>query len=157
MDNEAYIMRISGASPVQLVVISFELMVQFLSESIACADAEDKENFRANLQKAKNTLEQLIQSLDFSVPLSQEFHDIYRYSYKLLSDVHFSSDMKAACAAVKEVLELMQMLLEGWRETAEKHDTTESDAPKVYTGLTYGRDGQANEYIEENTDRGYMA
>jgi flagellin-specific chaperone FliS len=153
IDKSAYILRISQASPTGLVVISFELILEFLNESM-------QGDFRENIQKAKEGIEQLIQSLDFSVPLSHDFYDIYNYCYKLLCDVHFSSDKETACNTVKEVIELMEMLLIGWRDCAEKADTAETaegGVPKVYTGLTYGKDGLANEYIDEDKDRGYMA
>ncbi|MCL2198429.1 MAG: flagellar protein FliS [Defluviitaleaceae bacterium] len=160
IDTSAYMVRISQASPAGLVVINFELILDFLNEALESAG--EREIFRQHLQKAKEGIEQLIQSLDFEVPVSQTFYDIYSYCYKLLCDVQFSTDSEAACSAVKEVQEYMEKLLEGWRETAEKSNlepTAEAteDTPKVYTGLTYGRDGQANEYIDENKDRGYMA
>jgi len=162
IDKSAYMLRISQASSAGLVVINFELIIEFLNEAVA--EVNNKENYRAAIQKAKDGLEQLIQSLDFEVSLSHDFYEIYNYSYKLLCDVHFSSDSEAACAVVKEVVELMEMLLVGWRNTAEKADAemdatavAGEDSPKVYAGLTYGRDGQANEYIDENKDRGYMA
>ncbi|MCL1843301.1 MAG: flagellar protein FliS [Defluviitaleaceae bacterium] len=161
IDKEAYILRITQANPVDLVVINFELVLEFLGEAL---EAKENDIFRAAVQKAKNGLEQLIQSLNFEIPISLDFYEIYNYSYKLLCDVQFSRDGEAACAAVKEVYELMEILLEGWRDTAEKRvaeDAPPGDAPgaipKVYAGLTYGRDGQANEYIDENKDRGYMA
>jgi flagellin-specific chaperone FliS len=152
-------LRISQASPAGLVVINFELILDFLAE--AAENAHEKEVFRAAIGKAKDGLEQLIQSLDFGVPVSHDFYEIYSYSYKLLSDVQFSVDIEAACGACKEVSEHMEVLLAGWRDAAEKSDSSpvesEVETPKVYTGLTYGRDGNANEYIDENKDRGYMA
>lgn len=158
-DNSAYMLQISQASPAGLVVINFELIIEFLNKALA--NSQNKEVFRAAVQKAKDGIEPLIQSLDFEVPLSHVFYELYNYSYKLLSDVHFSSDIEAACAAVKEVAEHMGVLLEGWRTVAKKavEETPAASEvpPKVYTGLTYGRDGQANEYVDENKDRGYMA
>jgi len=172
IDKSAYLLRISQANPVGLVVINFELILDFLTEAVVALEPQasageaqdalpppDFEVFRTNVQKAKSGLEQLIQSLDFEVPIAHDFYEIYNYVYKLLCNVQFSSDGKAACVALKEVSELMEILLEGWRDTAEKADNLPpaSEGPKVYTGLTYGRDGQANEYIDENKDRGYMA
>ncbi|MDR0271717.1 MAG: flagellar protein FliS [Clostridiales bacterium] len=158
MDKSAYLMRISQASPAGLVVINFELIIDFLNEAVA--QKENTENFRALIAKAKDGLEQLIQALDFEIPLSHDFYEIYKYSYKLLCDVIFSADTEAACSALKEVAELMETLLVGWRDVLDKTpvvEAAEAAAPKVYTGLTYGRDGQANEYIDENNDRSYMA
>ncbi|MCL2386460.1 MAG: flagellar protein FliS [Defluviitaleaceae bacterium] len=160
IDKSAYMLRISQASPAGLVVINFELIMDFLNAALSSLAEGEREGFRVNVQKAKDGIDQLIQSLNFDIPISQDFYEIYNYSYKLLCDVHFSSDSEAACAAIKEVAEHMEMLLVGWRDAAEKSahvPPASGEAPKVYTGLTYGRDGQANEYIDENKDRGYMA
>ncbi|MCL1884566.1 MAG: flagellar protein FliS [Defluviitaleaceae bacterium] len=166
IDKSAYTLRISQASPAGLVVINFELIIEFLNEAETTASS-DKEAFRTAVSKAKSGIEELIQSLDFDVPVSHDFYEIYNYSYKLLCDIHFSSDTEAACSAVKEAREHLSVLLEGWRETAEKADAEAAElgenspksdgVPKIYTGLTYGKNGMANEYIDENKDRGYMA
>lgn len=160
IDTSAYMLRISQASPAGLVVINFELILEYLNAAASC-EPDDRENFRAFIQKAKEGIEQLIDSLNFDIPLSMDFYEIYDYSYKSLCNVHFSSDGNAACSAVKEIIELMEMLLVGWRDVKEKNASAgegeTDDAPKVYTGLTYGKDGQANEYIDESKDRGYMA
>lgn len=160
IDKSAYLLRISQASPAGLVVINFELILEFLNEAEKTV-ASDSEAFRVAIGKAKDGLEQLIQSLDFEISISQEFYEIYNYAYKLLCDIHFSSDVEAACSAVKEVAELMETLLIGWRDVAEKSDDSSMETgeavPKIYTGLTYGRNGSANEYIDEDKDRGYMA
>jgi len=159
IDKSAYMLRISQASPVGLVVINFELILEFLNEATAATD--DREAFRTAIGKAKDGLEQLIQALDFDVAVSHDFYEIYNFCYKLLSEAIFSSDMEAACSAVKNVAEFMETLLEGWRVAEEKNlsDVPEdsTDSPRVYAGLTYGRDGSANEYIDENKDRGFMA
>ena len=153
-DKSAYVLRISQANPVELVVINFEIILEFLNE----ANTSDNEVFRTAIAKAKDGLEQLIQSLNFEISFAHDFYEIYKYTYKLLSDARFNGCREAASLNVAEATELMQMLLDGWRETAEKTESeTAANAPKVYSGLTYGRDGNANEYIEENKDRGYMA
>ena len=59
IDKSAYLLRISQASPAGLVVINFELIIEFLNAAI-------ENDFGENVQKAKDGLEQLIQSLDFS-------------------------------------------------------------------------------------------
>ena len=156
IDKSAYMLRISQAGPVQLVVINFELILEFLQ---AAKSAEDSDSFITHIQKAKNGLEQLIQSLDFEVSVSGDFYDIYNYTYKLLCDIHFTQDKGKADAVVSEVIELMEMLLKGWRETASKVTDEQplGEAPRVYAGLTYGRDGQAEEYIDDNEGRSFMA
>jgi len=164
IDTSAYMLRISQAGPVQLVVINFELIIDFLNAAKNAAEkatsTEDMDTFREGIQKGKNALDELIASLNFDTPLALGFYEIYRYAYKRLSDIHYTLDPQKACDAVEEVLELMDTLLKGWQDAASKaeNDVPQTgDAPKVYTGLTYGRDGNANEYIDEGGGRSFMA
>jgi len=152
-------LRISQANPTQLVVINFELILEFLTAAERAIGTDD---FLTHIQKAKSGLEQLTDALDLNVPLSHDFYEIYKYTYKRLSDVSFTQDKAAAQEVISESRELMSMLLEGWRKAAESDAATieppvASEAPKVYTGLTYGKGGQAEEYIDEDSGRGFMA
>ena len=158
IDTSAYILRISQANPVQLVVINFELVIEFLQAALSDDGSDDV--YYSHIQKAKNALEQLIQSLDFEVSVSHDFYEIYNYAYRRLCEIHFKSADKAA-TTLNELVELMQALLVGWQDAASKAEAEsaapQGDAPKIYAGLTYGKNGQAVEYIDENKDRGYMA
>ena len=168
IDKSAYMVRIAQANPVEMVVINFEIIRDYLTmaqddigESEAWESPESKESYKTNIQKAKAGIDTLIESLAFDIPMSFEFYEIYKYIYKQLSDVSFASNKSMAQVAVSESLELIEILLAGWRDVAmgvaKELPPVATIAPKVYSGLTYGKDGQAQEYIDEDTNRGYMA
>ena len=159
IDTSAYIVRISQANPTQLVVINFELILEFITAARGAFGTDDYITF---IQKTKSGLEQLMFSLDLSVQISVDFNEIYSYVYQLLCNINFTSDEARAFAVLDECKEHMEVLLEGWRKAAESAEAqiepaVAGEAPKVYTGLTYGKDGKAEEYISEDTGRGYMA
>ena len=158
VDSQAYLLRISQAGPVGLVVINFEILLDYL-EAAKKAASLGVEEMRPALGKAKDALAQLIQSLDFTISLSHDFYDIYSYAFGKLSSASSAADIATAIDATDEVAELMETLLKGWRETAKNEPPApeNENTPKVYTGLTYGRDGKADEYIDEGKNRGYMA
>jgi len=164
IDKSAYMMRISQAGPVQLVVINFEIILEYLTMARDVAakatSSEDMDAFRTFIQKTKNGLEQLMNSLNFEADFAHEFEAIYSYAYQRLSDVHYTLDTAKALEVTDEMIEIMSALLKGWRETASKTDEESpwaNEIPKVYTGLTYGRNGQAQEYVDDGNDRGFMA
>jgi len=158
IDSEAYILRISQAGPVGLVVINFEILLDYLGAAKKAAPLGIEE-MRPFIGKAQDALQELIQSLDFRVSLSHDFYDIYSYTFGMLASAAAAATVQSAEEAVSEAEELMGMLLKGWQETAEKEPDEPQDpnAPKVYSGLTYGKDGKPNEYIDEDKNRGYMA
>jgi len=158
LDKNAYTMRIAQANPVQLVVINFELIIDALDgvlEACRLEDGSASTMFCRHLDRAKNGVQQLIDALDFTIGLSHDFYEIYKYSYKLLNEAYFSLKPEPA----KEVLELMNILLEGWRD-AEKQNISEGQkdntSPHVYAGLTYNRSGLA-EFVDEDEGRGFKA
>ena len=184
IDREIYKQRILTANPIELVVINLELCIEFLKESMVCHCEElateqsmevegtantgllrtgEKVNFfpiarndgecRFSLTKAIDSLQELIKSLDFQVSLSHEFYEIYKYINRLLNKALSSNDQDA----LKEALGLFEILIEGWKKLEEESKDMKStnNMPKIYAGLTYGRDGSANEYIEESSG-GYI-
>jgi len=158
IDKNAYMLKIARSGPVRLVVLNFEIIIDYLGVAIESAPHDDV-SCRAAVNKAKEGVEKLIQALDFEVPMSHDFYEIYKYVYGLLSTAAVSSDSSTVLAKVEEVKELTGLLLASWQKTAEIHidEPVNENAPKIYAGLTYGRGGKLNEYIDEDSNRGFKA
>ena len=161
IDKEYYTKRISETGPVGLVALNFELTLDFLlkARKMYLDESKDIDQARHLVTRAREGIENLIQSLDFDVPLASDFYEVYKYAYGLLCDVQQSRDGKKVVRALDEAAEIMESFLKAWKELAEK--TVEEplpleDGPKVYAGLTYGKDGKAKEYVE-NIAGGYKA
>ena len=158
MDKEYYTNRISKAGPVGLVALNFEITLDFLLKARKMYNTDVTES-RHCIIRAKEGIENLIQSLDFEVPLSFDFYEIYKYLYGILSDAHASGDAGKAIKTLDEVIEHMESFSNVWKQLAENtaEEPIRTDgAPKIYAGLTYGKDGKAAEYIDEPAT-GYKA
>ena len=158
VDKEYYTKRVSQAGPVGLVALNFELTLDFLQKARKMYD-NDKGQSRQCITRAREGIENLIQTLDFDVQMSFEFYDIYKYVYGLLCDVQQSGDAKKVAAALDESAEIVGSLAKAWRELADKTDEAPlgmEDGPKIYAGLTYDKDGKAAEYIDD-TAGGFRA
>jgi len=157
VNKEDYILRIAQATPVQLVIITNELMVAFITEALDALKDSNIELFDHNINKAKDALMQLIDGLDFENPIAQELYELYLYANERLNKAFFARDADSA----QEILEMFQNLLEGWVAIENTPDdriaeTLAEEAPQVFAGLTYGRDG-LSEYIPEDEGRGFKA
>ena len=148
--TEDYLLRISQSTPAQLVIINYEIIIDFLNEALK---AEDTAAFAIFTDKARHGLSQLIQGLDLKITIAQDLYQLYEYAYQLLTAAFFGYDR----AAAEETRSMMNLLLTGWREAAAQ----DSDAvpmldgvPQVYAGLTYQKDG-LSEYIDQDNNRGY--
>jgi flagellar biosynthetic protein FliS len=154
VNKEDYILRITRATPVQLVIINHELLIAFIDEALEAFNA-DSENFKLNINKAKNALTQLIEGLDFKNAIAQDLFTLYIYAGEMLNKAHFSLNFDAAV----EVKEMFENLLDGWQQiehTPDDRIMPQTNSPEVFAGLTYQKDG-LTEYIPEDEDRGYKA
>ena len=158
VDKEYYTKRISLAGPVGLVALNFELTLDFLRKARKMY-IDDKEQSRQCITRAREGLENLIQTLDFEVEISFDFYELYKYVYGLLCDVQQSRDEKKVAKALDEAAEIIEDLAKAWKELADKTDEEPldtGDGPKIYAGLTYDKDGKATEYIDDPSG-GYKA
>jgi flagellin-specific chaperone FliS len=152
IDQEAYSLRIARATPALLVVITFELIADYLNDALA------SDGFaRVSVEKAKNGVTQLIKGLNFEVAMAHDFYEIYQYIHKRLNDAL----RNATREPLAEALELAEQLLTGWREAASLEEATApalaSHVPPVYAGLTYQRGGGLSEYVAQDESRGFKA
>ena len=157
MDKQNYTERIQKAGPVGLVALNFEITLDFLDKARKMYKT-DIEASRHSITRAKEGYENLIQSLDFDVPLSFDFYELYKYVYGILSDIHPSKDEAKINAALEEAIGITTNLGKAWKELAEKtsEEPVKDDEPKIYTGLTYDKDGKVTDYFED-TKRGLQA
>ena len=158
VDKEYYTKRIAQAGPVGLVALNFELTLDFLQKARKMY-ANDKEQSRLCITRAREGIENLIQTLDFDVQISFDFYELYKYVYGLLCDVQQSSDEQKVAKALGDAEEIVEGLTKAWRELADKTDEEPlqtEEGPKIYSGLTYDKDGKATEYIDDSSG-GYRA
>jgi len=157
LNKEDYTLRIAQATPVQLVIINHEILLDFAAEALAAFEKDEIETFHLYIGKTKDALQQLVNGLDFENSVAQELYTLYLYAGECLNKALFGNDKEAAA----EVSEMFTTLLEGWREIEDTPDERVSDAvpqgaPQVYAGLTYGRDG-LSEYVSEDAGKGFKA
>ncbi len=153
-----YKKRIVNASPMQLVIINFEIILDYLNCAKQClSSAEtDEPAFKKNMEGAHNFLKELIASLNFDYEISGQLMQIYLYVNKLLIKGTNRKDEKN----IDEAISILTKLLDSF----EKIKDTEADkAPvmenvsKVFAGLTYNSKGELSEFSDETDKKGYQA
>lgn len=143
--------RITSADRQQLLVITYELFIEYVNEAIANID--NNEVFKNNLQYAKKYHGELVNGLDMSYEISKELLALYIYMNKKLIEASMNHDIQS----LVEVKTLSNVLLDGWKNaTLEEDKPLMQNTQKVYAGLTYGK-GNLNEVVKNNKDRGFKA
>ncbi len=148
--KQEYARKISQANKSQVVVIIYEVAMEYFDEAIA---AETSEGFCEAVKKAKKCVEQLRDALDMNYPaISLPLSRLYNF-VTLECDKATMKDDRTNIPACRKV---MEGLHDSFVEVA-KQDTSGpmmSNAEEVYAGLTYGRDG-ANSTVGASASRGF--
>lgn len=152
---QGYSKRIAQANRSQLVVITYEIIIEYMSDAQK-AFVEDKKEFEHALSKAQDFLKELIVSLDFEYKVSQELMSIYVFVNKMLIE----AKQKGSIENLPRVQKMMEDLMSSFKEVSIQDMSTSlmQNTQKVYAGLTYGRnDVNETAFIGDEPNRGFRA
>ncbi len=154
MDNDwkkDYVMRISNATPLGLVNITFELI--FKNIELAKENTDNYNEYKSYVDKTKAFVENLIDSLDAEQEISDDLFKVYTTTRGLLIKALVS---QYNVKDLDTVIDLLNPIAEGFSSI---EDTSQSSVmkktPKVYAGLTYGKKG-LDEYVDSGS-KGFEA
>ena len=151
-----YTLRVSQASPCELVVILYDIILDDIDAAKSAADAGNKSGYQAELTHAGKFLNELMGTLDFSVSLSYHLMSLYIYANKMLTKARVSGNPDS----LADVAMIMEKLRAGF-EAIKNQDTNGpvmQNVQQVYAGLTYSK-GQLNEAFlnPQDYNRGFNA
>ena len=147
--KEDYAKKIAMASPLQLVVINFELVLDFLDDAKTDIEFDNDAEFQKNIKKAHDFLKELIYSLNMDYEISADLYDIYIYINKLFVSGIYRKDTEA----IDQVCRILTVLLEGFK-MIEENDSIDRMS-KIFAGLTYNSKGELAEYIDIQNENDY--
>ncbi|MCL2703977.1 MAG: flagellar protein FliS [Defluviitaleaceae bacterium] len=149
--TDDYILKITNATPVELVLISYDILTDDITSAIG-SHGSDPGVFIASINRARETLIGLIGALDTDNPVAKGLYPLY----ERINTLFISSLTYEKKEGLDEALKILGILREGWikaRESEPEGGALFENAPKVYSGLTYGRKGP-NDYIDTDPGRG---
>ena len=153
---QTYTLRVSQASPCELVVIMYDIILDDIKNAKEAKAAGDEKQYQADLVHAGKFVNELMDSLDFSEQISFRLMSLYIYVNKML--------VKARVSRKWDSLNDVEMVIEKLRagfDGIKNQDTTGPvmlNVQQVYAGLTYGK-GKLNEtYLNaQDFNRGFNA
>lgn len=153
---QTYTLRVSQASSCELVVILYDIILEDMETAKEAKAVGDMEAFRADLKHAGRFLNELIQILDFSVPLAYPLMSLYTYANRQLT--------RAWAGGKEEPLSDVIMVIEKLREGFDGIKDQDQGGPvmqnvqQVYAGLTYGKGSLNESYVNpQDYNRGFKA
>lgn len=152
LDKEAYVARVANASQIELVVINFEIVLDYLEESKNQID--DIKVLRVTINNALNGIRELKLSLNMEYEISSSLMTLYLHIDNKLYNYLFSKNLDS----LQEAIDILNTLKDGF-ETIAKDDNSNKpvmdNSERIYSGLTYGKDMNLEEYVDLDVNRGF--
>lgn len=153
--TQEYTLKITSASPTGIIVILYDLAIEYIDEAIKSFENGDHDGAGKACTNAGRVLGDLISSLDFSYGISFQLFRIYEFISKQVSMAVIKNDAKA----LNDCVRLLTSLRESFEKLAQQDESgpSMSNTQTVYAGLTYGK-GTLNESTSYTSDnRGFQA
>ncbi|MDR2614992.1 MAG: flagellar export chaperone FliS [Oscillospiraceae bacterium] len=107
--------RILTASPVELIVLLYEGLKKFTVLASRAVEKNDMAKAHANFIKAQNVVSELMNSLDMSVPISEDLLRLYEFILHELTEANIKKDT----SKIPDVIEIIDELCSAWQEIAD--------------------------------------
>ena len=160
MDKRYYEEKIKNATPMGLVIITYEMLLETLEKASKEIET-NSETAREAIIHAQAILRSLTSGLNLDYDISTELLDIYMYISSILIDCQIKANRANSEGFVKEniahVSELLNSLLEGIKAVPDTDAPIIETSSKIHAGMTYGKDGNLSEYIHEDISKTYKA
>lgn len=146
--------RLSQCNAGGMIVIMYDILFAYMDDVKNAHMQGAHEEFKTAVRKTQNVLDELIKSLDFSYDLSKNLYSLYNYCKKELARTLYQNRLDG----LEEADKVLRRLYDSFVEVA-KQDTSEPmmrNTQQVYAGMTYGR-GELNEnYMDQDSQRGFL-
>ena len=153
---QTYTLRVSQASPCELVVIMYDIILDDVKNAREAKKAGDEKQYQADLVHAGKFVNELMDALDFSQQISFRLMSLYIYVNKMLVKARINKKWDSL-NDVELVIERLRAGYDGIKDQ-DTSGPVMQNVQQVYAGLTYGK-GTLNEtYLNaQDYNRGFNA
>ena len=150
--KQQFTLRITQANSTELVVILYEMLLDYLQESEEALSASDKAAFHEGLRKTRSCLNELMSSLHMEYEPAPTLLQLYLFCLRRLA----AGEAKGELQPLKEVEQVMRPLHDAYRQIAAQNNggPIMGNSQTVYAGLTYGRSTLTENMADQGANRG---
>ena len=151
--KQEFTLRITRANKTQMIVILYDMVLVYLEDSLEAFEKEDYVTYKWNIERAKDCIDELIQSLHMEYELAGILKGLYFFYKRELASAGVQKDKEKVLPVIKMIQEL--------KESYEQIAAQDTSAPimentqAVYAGLTYGKNSLNVNLSDQGTNRGF--
>jgi len=151
--KQQYTLRITEANRTEMVVIIYEMLEIYLSETRQSLRDGNMDDFHEGVRRCTACVRELSASVLPESPLSGNLQSLYIFCMKELSmsDVHHTEN------GLIHVEAIIKKLHSAFKVVADQDDSPSvmDNTQTVYAGLTYGKESLIV-HLQQDNNRGYM-
>ncbi len=150
-----FTLRVSNANKTGMIVVLYDIILTYIDDARTALADGDKQRFRTEITRARNSLNELIGSVNTSEELGMTLLRLYIYSSGELTKSYIYYDAEN----LDHVSEILVKLADAYRSIVSKDTSAPvmSNTEKLYTGYTYNPYGRTENYTDSSTKRGILA
>ena len=153
---KAYTARVTQANRSELVVITYDVIIDSIEEAKKNFEAKDYLMYEKELKRVQKLLNELMGSLDHRFPISRDLLQLYSFTNRRVIDALFKREPELLDTVVS-VIEKLRVGFEGVAKE-DKSAPVMGNTQKLYAGLTYGKHALNEVFVNGNeANRGFRA
>lgn len=150
-----YTFRVTNANKTQMIVILYDIGITYLQDGVAAIEKGDFRDCRTEIGRVRNTLRELMNSVDTSIEIGHNLLKLYIFCSEELTKAYLDYDK----GALYHVMSVFMKLREAYEKISHE-DTTGpvmEHAETVYSGFTYDRKMMSKTVSNGSSNRGILA
>lgn len=153
--KQQFTLRISQANPTELVVILYEMLLQYVEEARAAVREQNRQSVTESIKRARGCMNELLQSVNPQYEVGRNLNRIYFFCIRRLANSQYHMEEKP----LTEIEKVICPLLEAYREISTRNPAgpVMENSQSVYVGLTYGRNTLTENMTDQSPNRGMFA
>lgn len=146
-----YTLRISQANPTDLVVILYEMTLDYLDEADEALQGKKDEALAEAVRKIRGCLNELLGSLHMEYEICVNLRQLYLFCIRRLVHVQAGEE-----GVTDEIRKVITPLRDAYAEVAKANMAAPvmGNSQTVYAGLTYGPNRLTENMADQGSNRG---
>lgn len=151
--KQEFTLRITRANKTQMIVILYDMVLVYLEDSLEAFEKNDYITYKWNLDRAKDCLDELLNSLHMEYEVAGILKGLYFFYKRELSSAGIQKNKEK----VLSVMNMIQELKASYEQIAAQDTSAPimENAQTVYAGLTYGKSSLNVNLSDQGTNRGF--
>ena len=152
--KQNFTLRITQANTTELIVILYDILLEYLKEAQEALCIQDYVLFEETLRKVRACVNELLNSLHLEYEVAASLQQIYIYCIKRLAHTSIKKDE----TILREVSSLISQLRDAYKEVSilNTEEPVMKNTQSLYTGLTYNKNKLTDDMTNQSSNRGLL-